>query len=104
MSKKSKRRTLSQGAYEKIPGDQYEPYVSASLNMPEFTVWSIILGVILAVVFGAANAYLGLKLGQTVGASVPCAVTSMAILRGVLKEEIYLRITWFKLLVQLVNQ
>ncbi|KEI16444.1 OPT family oligopeptide transporter [Clostridium haemolyticum] len=86
MSKKSKRRTLSQGAYEKIPGDQYEPYVSASFNMPEFTVWSIILGVILAVVFGAANAYLGLKLGQTVGASVPCAVTSMAILRGVLKR------------------
>ncbi|MCD3350728.1 oligopeptide transporter, OPT family [Clostridium botulinum D/C] len=86
MSKESERRTLSQGAYEKIPGDQYEPYVSASVNMPEITIQSVFLGIILAVVFGAANAYLGLKLGQTVGASVPCAVTSMAILRGVLKR------------------
>ena len=86
VAKENKRRTLSQGAYEKIPGNEYEPYVSASLNMPELTVQAIILGMILAVVFGAANAYLGLKLGQTVGASVPCAVTSMAILRGILKR------------------
>ncbi|MCY6370232.1 OPT family oligopeptide transporter [Clostridium ganghwense] len=86
MSKLTKRKTLSQGAYEMIPGSEYEPYVSASTSMPELTFQSILLGIILAVVFGAANAYLGLKLGQTVGASVPCAVTSMAILRGILKR------------------
>lgn len=80
------RKTLSQGAYENIPGSEYKPYVSASVTMPELTVQAVILGILLAVVFGAANAYLGLKLGQTVGASVPCAVTSMAILRGILKR------------------
>ncbi|MFD3155442.1 OPT family oligopeptide transporter [Haloimpatiens sp. FM7330] len=69
-----------------IPGSDYKPYVSADITMPELTVTAVILGIILAVVFGAANAYLGLKLGQTVGASVPCAVTSMAILRGILKK------------------
>nr|WP_278320082.1 oligopeptide transporter, OPT family [Haloimpatiens massiliensis] len=80
------RKKLSHGAYEMIPGDQYEPFISSDITMPELTLQAIVLGCILSVVFGAANAYLGLRLGQTVGASVPCAVTSMAILRGILKR------------------
>ncbi len=52
----------------------------------EFTIRAIIIGVVLAVVFGAANAYLGLRVGMTVSASIPAAVVSMAILRGVLRR------------------
>ncbi len=52
----------------------------------EFTLRAIVLGVLLAVVFGAANAYLGLRIGMTVSASIPAAVVSMAILRGLLRR------------------
>ena len=41
----------------------FKPFISADRIMPEFTATSIILGLILAVVFGAANAYLGLRVG-----------------------------------------
>ncbi len=54
--------------------------------MKELTARAIILGLILAVVFGAANAYLGLKAGMTVSASIPAAVVSMAILRGLMRK------------------
>ena len=54
--------------------------------MRELTPRAILLGLILAVVFGAANAYLGLKAGMTVSASIPAAVVSTAILRGLLKR------------------
>ena len=55
--------------------------------MPEFTVTSIILGILLAVLFGAANAYLGLRVGMTVSASIPAAVISMGIIRVILRKE-----------------
>ena len=53
----------------------------------ELTVTALILGVVLAVVFGAANAYLGLRVGLTVSASVPAAVISMGVLRFVLRRD-----------------
>lgn len=55
--------------------------------MPEFTVVSIALGAILAVVFGGANAYLGLRVGMTVSASIPAAVISMGIIRKILHRD-----------------
>ncbi len=64
----------------------YEPFIKSSQNIPEFTRSALILGIILAIIFGLANAYLGLKVGMTVSASIPAAVISMAILRGVLKR------------------
>lgn len=54
--------------------------------MKEFTIKAVVLGIFLAIVFGAANAYLGLKMGMTVSASIPAAVISMAILRGILRR------------------
>ncbi|MEN3046077.1 MAG: oligopeptide transporter, OPT family [Candidatus Hydrothermales bacterium] len=54
--------------------------------MREFTIRAIILGSLLSIIFGAANAYLGLKAGMTVSASIPAACVSMAILRGILKR------------------
>jgi len=54
--------------------------------MKELTIKAVILGIILSIIFGAANAYLGLKAGMTVSASIPAAVVSMAILRGIFKR------------------
>jgi putative OPT family oligopeptide transporter len=62
--------------------DEVKPYISASQKLPELTVGVIILGCVLAVVLGGANAYLGMFAGMTVSASVPAAVISMAILRA----------------------
>ncbi|WP_394272453.1 OPT/YSL family transporter, partial [Butyricicoccus sp.] len=55
--------------------------------MPEFTVVSVVLGALLAILFGGANAYLGLRVGMTVSASIPAAVISMGIIRMVLKRR-----------------
>jgi putative OPT family oligopeptide transporter len=65
----------------------FVPYIPASRSLPELTGVAVLLGVILAVVFGAANAYLGLKIGLTVSASIPAAVISMAILRGIFRRQ-----------------
>lgn len=66
---------------------EFQPYVPANKVMPEFTVVSILLGAILAVVFGGANAYLGLRVGMTVSASIPAAVISMGIIRKILRRD-----------------
>ncbi|WIF96071.1 OPT family oligopeptide transporter [Caminicella sporogenes] len=66
---------------------EFKPFISADKVLPEFTGTSIFLGILLAVVFGAANAYLGLKVGMTISASIPAAVISMGLIRGVLKKE-----------------
>lgn len=65
----------------------FKPFVPANKTLPEFTATSIILGIILAVVFGGANAYLGLRVGMTVSASIPAAVLSMGIIRMILKKD-----------------
>lgn len=65
----------------------FKPFISADKILPEFTKTSIIVGILLAVVFGAANAYLGLKVGLTISASIPAAVISMGIIRGILKRD-----------------
>ncbi len=60
----------------------FTPYVPASKNMAELTLKAVLLGVVMAVVLGAANAYLGMKAGLTVAATFPAAVVAMAALRG----------------------
>ena len=54
--------------------EEFRPYIPAEKITSEFTFTSIFMGIILAVVFGAANAYLGLRVGMTVSASIPAAV------------------------------
>ena len=66
---------------------EFKPYVPANKTTSEFTVASIITGIILAVVFGAANAYLGLRVGLTVSASIPAAVIAMGVIRMVMKKN-----------------
>ena len=67
--------------------NDFKPYIPADKVTPEFTITSIIMGIILAVVFGAANAYLGLRVGMTISASIPAAVISMGVIRVILKKN-----------------
>ena len=65
----------------------FKPYIPADKNIPELTVVSIIVGVIMTIIFSAANAYLGLRVGMTVSASIPAAVLSMGIIRMILRRD-----------------
>ena len=67
--------------------NEFKPYVPAEKVTPEITITSIIMGVILAVVFGAANAYLGLRVGMTVSASIPAAVIAMGVIRVIMRKN-----------------
>ena len=66
---------------------EFKPYIPAGKIVPEFTVTSVLIGALLAVVFGAANAYLGLIVGMTISASIPAAVISMGIIRVILRRD-----------------
>jgi len=73
---------------------KYTPYVPIETDMKEFTVRALVLGLIMSVVLGAANAYLGLKAGMTIAATYPAAVIGMALLRimkGSILEENFAR-------------
>ena len=68
----------------------YRPYVAGDVRMKEYTLRAVLLGLVMTVVLGAANAYLGLTAGITVAATYPAAVISMAVLRiwkGTILEE-----------------
>src|SRR3954449_12471883 len=74
------------------PGRRHVPFVPETMKMQEFTWRALLLGLIMCVVLGAANAYLGLKAGQTIAATYPAAVIGMAVLRvfkgSILEENI----------------
>ncbi|MDR2057139.1 MAG: oligopeptide transporter, OPT family [Dysgonamonadaceae bacterium] len=73
---------------------KFVPFVSSGTNLKEFTVRALLIGLVLAVVLGAANAYLGLKAGMTIAATYPAAVIGMAVLRffkGSILEENFTR-------------
>ncbi len=79
----SHKKGLSRKAYEPIPeGEGYEPYTSASESPLEFTAKAVIPGVLFGIVFGAANAYLGLQAGLTISTSIPIAVMTVAAFRA----------------------
>ncbi|WP_427340174.1 OPT family oligopeptide transporter [Caloranaerobacter sp. DY30410] len=81
------KRSLSDAAYNPKAGEEYVPFIPANKVMPEFTATAIIIGFLMAIIFGAANAYLGLRVGMTISASIPAAVISMGIIRGIMKKE-----------------
>src|SRR5262244_263278 len=70
----------------------YQPFVPENVKMREFTLRAVLLGLAMTVVLGAANAYLGLRAGQTIAATYPSAVIGMAVLRifrgSILEENI----------------
>lgn len=67
--------------------EEFKPYIPAEKVTAEFTVTSVIMGVLLAIIFGAANAYLGLRVGMTVSASIPAAVISMGVIRIIMRKD-----------------
>src|SRR5712671_4438377 len=87
-----RRKTMAQDSQKSGdagPGG-YKPFVPQNVDMKEFTIGTLMLGLVMTVVLGAANAYLGLKAGQTIAATYPAAVISMAWLRlrgGTILEE-----------------
>ncbi len=72
---------MAQPANTQESSQKLEPYIPATANISEITIKSLILGIILAILLAGSNAYLGLKMGQTISASIPAAVISMSILR-----------------------
>src|SRR5450631_3111507 len=73
-------------------GRRHRPFVPESMKMKEFTLRAVLLGLVMCVILGAANAYLGLRAGQTIAATYPAAVIGMAVLRvfkgSILEENI----------------
>src|SRR5256714_8703041 len=71
---------------------RFRPYVPENMEMPEFTLRAVLLGLVMTVILGAANAYLGLRAGITIAATYPAAVIGMAVLRvwkgSILEENI----------------
>lgn len=74
-----KKGGLRPEAYEEIPGDLYEPYIPAEAVLPEFSIKALVLGSLFGIAFGAANAYLGLRVGLTISTSIPIAVMTVAV-------------------------
>src|SRR6056297_3632162 len=75
----SKKQGLPPEAYEEIPGDEYSPYVPKTETMSELTIKSLIYGSIFGILFGMANAYLGLRSGLTISTAIPLAVLTVAV-------------------------
>ena len=73
---------LSDAAHRPLEeGERYEPYVASTESPPEFTIKAIGLGILFGILFGAANAYLGLVAGLTISTSIPVAVMTVAAFR-----------------------
>jgi len=74
---------LSPKAYAPVPeGDKYDPFVPANESPAEFTIKAVGLGILFGIIFGAANAYLGLRAGLTISTSIPVAVMTVAVFRA----------------------
>ncbi|TCO75214.1 OPT family oligopeptide transporter [Marinisporobacter balticus] len=67
--------------------ESFKPFIAAEKILPELTFISVITGIVLAIVFGAVNAYLGLKVGMTISASIPAAVVAMSVTRVIMKRD-----------------
>jgi len=85
MTNDSKR--LSKQAYGGIKGEDYIPFIPTTEVMPEATGYSIIMGIIFAVVFAAANTYLGLKVGLTISAGIPGAILATGLLKSIFRRN-----------------
>jgi putative OPT family oligopeptide transporter len=81
---------------ENMAVNTFKPFVPAETNLTELSVKSVLFGLVLAAILGAANAYIGLKAGMTISATYPAAVIAIAVLRGfkgTILEENILRTT-----------
>src|ERR1700719_1774755 len=83
---------MSSPVTELPPRRKHAPYVPETMEMKEFTLRAVLIGLVMTVVLGAANAYLGLRAGMTIAATYPAAVIGMALLKlmkgSILEENI----------------
>lgn len=71
---------LPENAFRELgEGEEYQPVMSPSKNYPEVTLWSVSWGIIMAILFSAAAAYLGLKVGQVFEAAIPIAIIAVGL-------------------------
>lgn len=80
-------RRLSKDAYGGVKGEDYVPFISSEQKVPEATGYSLTIGIIFAVVFAAANTYLGLKVGLTISAGIPGAILATGLLKTMFKRN-----------------
>ena len=78
---------LSKLAYGGCDGENYVPYIRTTEAMPELTGYSIIMDVLFALIFAAANTYLGLKVGITISAGIPGAILATGLLKGLFRRN-----------------
>ena len=77
---KTTPKSLPENAYRELkPGESYEPLMSPDKNYPEVTVWSVTIGLLMTIIFSAAAAYLGLKVGQVFEAAIPIAILAVGL-------------------------
>ena len=71
---------LPENAFRELkPGETYNPLMSPGKNYPEVNVWSVSWGICMAILFSAAAAYLGLKVGQVFEAAIPIAIIAVGV-------------------------
>ena len=75
-----KQTGLPENAFRPLkPGEQYHPLMSPDKNYPEVNLWSVLWGIAMAILFSAASAYLGLKVGQVFEAAIPIAIIAVGV-------------------------
>ena len=75
MEQIEKPKGLPENAHRELkPGENYTPIMSPDIKVPEATPYSVMMGVLMAIIFSAAAAYLGLKVGQVFEAAIPIAI------------------------------
>ncbi len=80
MQTQEKIKGLPENAYTELkPGEEYEPVMPPGKKVPEITAWSVTWGLLMAVIFSAAAAYLGLKIGQVFEAAIPIAIIAVGL-------------------------
>ncbi|MGX5200867.1 OPT family oligopeptide transporter [Aliikangiella sp. IMCC44632] len=85
----SEKKGLDPKAYTPLQeGESYQPYIPATETIAEFTFKSVGLGILFGIIFGAANAYLGLRAGLTISTSIPVAVMAVAVFKILAKSGI----------------
>lgn len=80
-------KKLSKQAYGGVKGEDYIPFIPTTEIIPEATGYSIIMGIVFAMIFAAANTYLGLKVGLTISAGIPGAILATGLLKSIFRRN-----------------
>ena len=83
----AEKKKLSHNAYGGIKGEDYVPFVPTDVAMPEVSAISIVVGILFACIFAAANVYLGLQVGMTIAAGIPASILGATLLKAVFKRN-----------------